>query len=323
VSAPVRQTLITGLFNLTRREPAFVRRTPAYYFQHGEFLFRLDQDVMFFVEPEFEAEIARRRGAHGLLHRTAVIPVSLEDLPAWSLVPPIRDALSRNPAVHHDPGRDIPPYIAILWSRFDLLERAQALDPFGATHFAWIDMGIAHIARTDHCVEDGVFHQPSSRARVLMRRNVSPRDIADRKAYYMNTRGRLAAGYISVPRAMLHKVCDAFRTEALGALSLGIAHRVEAVLSASAAQHPDLFEFHYGNYDHILENYVRIRGSAEWLLELMRACREQGDLARWHDIGERILASHRDGTFVATPDVLAAIMEESLMLRAASRGSHA
>lgn len=32
-----------------------------------------------------------------------------------------------------------------MWSKYDVLLEAMALNPFGSTHFAWIDFGIHHI----------------------------------------------------------------------------------------------------------------------------------------------------------------------------------
>lgn len=305
-----RLTLVTGFFDLTRREPDFHRRTPAFFFHYGEFLLDLDHDIVFFVDPELEVEIRERRGARGLLGRTVVVPIPLEALPAWDLLPSIRDAWSRNPPLKAVPGKDMPLYVAMLWSKVDLLERALALDPFRATHFAWIDMGLTHLARTEHYAEDGVFANPADRARLMMRYNVTLEQVADRKTHYGTVRGHVAGGYFSMGRAILPRVCDVFRDEALTCLSMGIAARDEPVFAAVALRHPELFEYHYGNYDCILENYVRIRGSAEWLLGLMRACREQGDLRRANEIGERILASHHEGTFEATPEQLSALLEE-------------
>jgi hypothetical protein len=239
-----------------------------------------------------------------------VVPIPLEALPAWDHLPSIRDAWARNPPPNEDPRRDVPLYVVILWSKFDLLERALALDSFGGTHFAWIDIGITHVARTEHYREDGVFEHPSNRAKLLMRRNVTHGDIADRRAYYAHPRGNLSAGYISMSRANLSRVCSVFRAEVLAALAMELAPRDEPILAAVALQHPELFEFYYGDYDHILENYVRIRGSAEKLLSLMRMCRDQQDFRRGREIGERVLASHRGGTFAATPELLSALLDE-------------
>jgi hypothetical protein len=199
------------------------------------------------------------------------------------------------------PAKDTPLYAVLQWAKLAMLRRALLLDPFDATHAAWIDIGIAHIALTEpREMVAQVLATPTERIRLLMMRSFAPADLADRGHYYSHLWGHLAAGYIVGGREAVERLCDAFERDALDALAAGFAPSEEQLLPVLAVQHPDLFEFHYGDYPHILLNYDTPRGSAANLLDQLRHCRDWGETVRGLDIGTRVAASLRAGTFEAS-----------------------
>jgi hypothetical protein len=309
-SSPRRLTLVTGLFDLAKREGNPGRRTEADYLRHGEFIFALNQDIAFFAEPESAEVIRARRRAHGLLRRTHIFVTSLEAMPAYALADSIREARSRHAVINANPAKDTPLYIALTWSKFAMLQEAMTVDPFGGTHFAWIDLGIAQVARVRHCLADGVFSRPSDKVKLLMMKSFAPEDLADRRDYFSYLRGHVAGGYISAGVSCLRRLCESFQAEALASLEQGYGPSEEQLLPVLAARHPALFEFYYGDYDHIFENYSRTRGSAENLLFQMRFCRARRDFRRGCEIGSRVLASHGERTFDADPAHLSALLDE-------------
>ncbi len=305
-----RIVLVTALYDLARREPESGRRDPAFYFDKGEFVLSLDESLVVFTDPELEEPVRRRRQASGLEHRTRTFPIPLEELPLYRELPDIRRAASSHPIRNANPRKDTPLYTALGWSKVDFLEAAMAESPPGTTGFAWIDFGIAHVARTAHWREDLVFAPQPGPVRLLMMRNVTPAEVADRGEYYASLRGHVAGGFLNGGREELSRFCRAFRAEAAAALDGEMAPLEEQVLGVLVAEQPELFEPYYGDYTHILENFARPRGSAGNLLFQLRICRDQRDWRRACDIGGRIVASHRNGTFEAEPDVLSAILDE-------------
>jgi len=302
--------LVTAFYDLARREPTTPRRGADFYLAQGEFVFGLNQDVIFFCDPELRPHIVQRRRAHGLLHRTQLIDRPLEAMPAYAHRAAIADARARNPVINANPEKDTPLYIVFTWCKFGMLREAISADPFSGTHFAWIDLGIRHVARVEHCLHDGIFARPSERVKLLMLKSFRSEELTDKKDYYSYIQGHLAAGYMSASRGFAQHIADGFSCEAEGALKAGYAPSDEQLLPVLAHRRPELFEFFYGDYRHILENYVTVRGSGENLLFQMRHCRNVGDFRRACEIGSRVLAIHKNGTFEVSAEYVSALLDE-------------
>jgi hypothetical protein len=311
-STPVRLTLVTALFDLARREPGSSRPTPADYLDWGAFVFALDCDIVFYVDPELEPEVRARRDAHGLLARTVVIAAAFEHLPAHDLLEPITAARRQHPLRNAQTGKDTPLYTALGWSKFELVRRTLAADPFTATHFAWIDLGLAKVADTEHAVEDGVFSRPGERAHLLMLREPMAVELADREHYLSQLWGHMAAGYISADRTSFSRLCTLVIDAAHAALEQGFAASDEQLLALVHDAQNDLFVCHHGDYRQILANYHRVRGSAGNLLDQLRQSRGRG---QWHrsrarGIAGGVVEALRTGTLADGAHVHPELLEE-------------
>lgn len=274
-------------------------------------MFALDHDIAFYVDPEFEHEIYERRDAHGLLDRTVVIPTPFESLPAHESLAEITEARRRHPLINGNPHKDTPLYVALGWSKFELLRRALEASTFEATHFAWIDIGLANVANVDHAIEDGVFARPGTGVRVLMMRAPRAVELADREHYLSYIWGQIAAGYISTERTCTERLCELAVAEALAMLEHGYAATDEHLLALAYSSQPGLFAFHYGDYAVILANYHRVRGSADNLLFQLRHCRsaERWDRKRAREISAAVIDACRLGTLKCTKQ-LPELLEE-------------
>jgi hypothetical protein len=310
-----RLTLVTGLFDLARREAGSQRPTCRDYLAWGEFVLGLDCNIVFYVDPELEPEVRARRAAHSLLHRTRVVAVALEDLPAHQLLDAITQARRRHPLINGDAAKDTPLHAILTWSKFELVRRTIDADPFMATHFAWIDFGLAKVARTEHAVADGVFTRPGDRVRMLMLRAPIALELADRDHYLSYVWGQLAGGYVSADRASFAELCELVTGEAIASLDRGYAATDEQLLVLVHSAQPDLFAFHHGDYEDILANYHRVRGSAANLLDQLRQCRsrEQWDRSRAREIAEGVVRACRAGTFECDSRLLPGLLEECLL----------
>jgi hypothetical protein len=236
--------LVTALFDVARREGNTRRRQIADYLHHGEFLFGLDADLVVFADSDLAPEIEARRAARGLGHRTRVVALDFEQLPAAAQLARIADARRRNPVHNANPSKDTPRYIAVTWSKFHLVERAIQMDPFRATHAAWIDFGISHVASTSAIQR--LIATPPERIRLLRMRDLQPSSVGTRSSYFSYIRGEIAAGCVAGGRGSWLKLAALFADQWQGVLTAGFAPSDEQLLPVVAEAHPGLFEFVHG-----------------------------------------------------------------------------
>lgn len=298
-------TLVTCLFDLGRREATSWRGIDD-YFRFGEFVLGLDQDIVFFVDPEMESRILEGRQRHGRLARTRVIPIGLEDLSCAKYLESIRKTRRASNA---NPVKDTPIYTMLGWSKLELLERAAALDPFSASHLGWIDFGIAHVARTTAPASVEPFANPPDLVRLHMTKYFDESDVRD-YAYWDLNHSHLAAGFIvgSVPN--IRALAASFWTMAETALANNYGPTEECLLSVIVAREPRRFSFSNGGYRDILLNHAILRGGGRALFGQMRdACIRKA----WNhaiNLGRQAMAGHIDGTFECPEGVLEPIIME-------------
>lgn len=306
-------TVVTCLFDLAEREPGIRHRTAAQYLEFGELLLALDVDLICFADPPFERLIQERREAHGLLDRTEALPCPLEALAAYERLGRAERARIRHPVFNGRP-KDTPLYTVMGWSKFELLHQAIQSNPFAAEHFIWADFGLAHVARSDHFREDRVFAEAVDGVQVLQRWPLDTRLLPDRARHLQYNRGHFAGGLISGRADLLRDLCEIVEQEVGAALADGFAPFDEQLLELAVGRRPELFSFHYGNYDHIIQNYRHPRGSADNLLSQLRCWRASQDWQPAAQLAGGILASITAGTFVAELASLAALLEECFLV---------
>ena len=302
-------TLVSALYDLAGREADPRRKTIAHYLEAGEFLFGLDADLVVFGDPGPIAEVEARRRAAGLGERTVAVPLPLEELRSHAELERITAARKANPVENANPSKDTPRFVVLQWGKFELLERAGALDPFAASHLAWIDLGLPFRPHPD----DDVFAHPSDKVRLLRMRPYAGDEFDDRAAYFSILRGHLAAGYISGERDRILQAAREFEDLARETLDNGFAPSEEQLLPILCEQTPDAFDFHFGDYDEILVNYLRVRAGAANLLFQLRVARDAELPEPGLEICEAILASLREGTLDCSPAELAELLDECFL----------
>lgn len=318
MSGGKRLTLVSALFDLGRRERNPRRRPADEYLRDGGMLMELDAELVVFADPELAPRVAEMREARGLEARTRVIPLALEELPAHSLLDRIAEARERNPVLNRDPDKDTPLFVVVQWSKFELVRRAIELDPFGSSHYAWIDF----VNRgADPHPADPVFERPSDRVRLLRMRGFCPEDVADRRDYYSHIRGLVAGGYIAADREHFLRLAELFASLSEEELEAGFGPSEEQLLPVLCLDQPDLFEFHHGDYADLFTNYLQLRGGADNLLLQLRTARDERDFGYADSLGTQVVAAHRAGTLKCEPGQLAELLDEAFVAAWRTGGS--
>jgi hypothetical protein len=264
---PGQQTLVTCLFDLERRERRG-RRPGDFYFQHGRWLLAQPLPLVVFVDPELAPFVHQQRAALGLLDRTCIKPVSLESLPLYSTAM----AAESWPTIGNgDPLKSTALHQLVEWSKFEFLRRVIGLNPFEQAFFAWVDFGIAHVAKPPKR-----FPHPTAGVALLQMKAVAVAEAADRRRFLAFERGHLAAGLMRGNVENLLALADAFDLELAAALGERIRPNEQMVLARMAAFQPELFSFYYGDYPSILSNWDYIRGDLETVLMNLSYCHQWG-----------------------------------------------
>ena len=310
----IATTIVTCLYDLASREPAARRLTVEEYLDHGQFLLGLDRPLLCFADPAIEPAIRAARAQHGLTDRTVVIPQALEDLPVHGLLESATAARAIHPVLNADLLKDTPLHGIVGWSKFEALTRAVALDPFRTTHFAWVDFGLAHVARTEHVDEDRVFIETPDRVRLLQMCPLDHSVLDDRAHHLQYRRGHFAGGLMTGRADHLQEYCRVVELELQRALEDRFAPLDEQLLELAVVQAPELFCFHHGDYDHVLANYRLLRGSAENLTYQLRTWRWAERWPPAAELAAAVVRSVTEGTMVCHGAALAQLLEECFIV---------
>ncbi len=298
-------TLVTSLFDLKRRE-ASARRGIEDYFRVGEFLLGLDQDIIVFCDPELAERLWKDRCGRGYAKRTHIAAVTFEALSTAKYSESIKRG---RPAGNRNAVKDSAGYTVLGWSKFELIERAAALNPFGASHLAWIDFGIAHVAKLDDHTSVEPFANPPEKVRMHMLKYFDENDVREH-AYWDFRRGHLAGGFFIGGVQDMLAFSAAFWPMAETALANEYSPTEDCVMPVIAGRQRNRFSFSYGDYEDVLRNHVRVRGGGpELLFQMKNASARQA----WHHsiaIGREVVVGHQQGVFKCKEGVLEDLIME-------------
>jgi hypothetical protein len=301
---------VSALFDLAGRERNPRRRTVEEYLKFGATVLDLDENIVFYADPEPAAVIQSERSARGLSDRTVVHVVPFEELRTYGRLARAEEMARGRPIHNANPDKDTPFYRLLTWAKFELLARTIDAPPFRLERVAWLDFGIGHIAQAGYWPAERPFRRLSKRIRLLRLRPFDHGVISDRHEYFSYHRGLVGCGLIGGGRREVASLCRWFFQEVDHALADGCAPMEEQILPIIALKRPRAFEFYAGDYPHVLDNYFRPHGSAENLLFQMEIFRQLGDLAAVRRLGAEILASRAEGCFDADSSTFAALTHE-------------
>lgn len=292
------QTLVTCLYDLESREGQ--GRGPISRWQEwGAYVLGLDAPLVLFADAELgDWALSRRQPGS----RTHLVRRPLEDFELHALLPRTRELPT---FANCDPVKDTPLYQVLTWSKLDMVRQAMAENPFGTGHFAWIDVGIGKIARPPER-----FPAPCERVGVLQMKAVAPREVATGVDFYRYERGTIAGGFFRGSAAALHELSGLFRTELFRVLDGGLRPNEQCVLGALTARHSELFEFHYGDYASILQNWDHVRADLTTVFWNLAHCRAEELWEHSLRIGDRVEESVRAGAIALTSDQRAQLLDE-------------
>lgn len=259
-------TIVTCLFDLGKRESSNSRPQDAeFYIRHGTAVLALDVNLIVFADPEIAARIPAAP-------RRKVVPCRLEDLPAWQDKDRIDQA--RKASAFPTNAKDTPVYAVFQRAKMQLLDRAMRMDT-QATHFAWLDFGIAKAVSLDKAFF--AFSNLPRKVKILQLGEL--RSVID----WNQISHCLAMGYIAGSVEYMQQFYRVFDAESKRLLAEGHAPHDETLLEFVVQKYPEVFELRrVSNYATMFTDYVPV-GTSD-LFQLANTHRDQGQIEKAVDL---------------------------------------
>jgi hypothetical protein len=259
-------TVVTAYFDLTRMPDAsrdIIARPVSHYLKHATATMTLDQNLVVFCEPE-NVEAIRAMRPERLLPKTKFIAMSFEDFPLTKYRNQILENRKKNP----DPdNRNTASYYLLCMSRYAMLKQVIAENPFGSTHFAWLNICIERMGPRNVQELPRVFE--------INRDKFSTCYIDyQRKENYLENvmrwgRCSMCSGFFTGNAHYMKTFCDRIEEKFLKCLKKGYGHADEQLFSLVYFDDPSIFDVYYGDYTEMVTNYEWIRERPENTLYLL------------------------------------------------------
>ncbi|MDA8310903.1 MAG: WlaTC/HtrL family glycosyltransferase [Actinomycetota bacterium] len=267
------QTIVTCLYDLSSRG-ARGARPLGHYQAHAGLTLLQPLPLVAFVDPHLAGWVTARRSQFDPQHQTLIVPRPLEALAMADRAA----SFEQLPCIDNgQPGKDDGWHLVVNLSKIGLLAEVAAADPFGTGRFAWMDVGIGHVAR-----RPASFPAPCDRPTLLQMMPVFREEVD--WDFHRLERGRIAAGFVRGGADELVSLGRLFAQELDRAVDGGRLPTDQTVLSALSALHPDLFDYTFGDYPSSLANWDLVRGDEPSVLANVEHCVR---FERWHDARQR------------------------------------
>jgi len=273
--AASKWTLVTGYFDLTKKgdaTPEIQARPKSHYLEsHASSVLSLPNNLVVFCEPDTEAQIWAMRP--DFLHsKTRVISMSFEDFPLTKF----RSKIIENRGGYscaRDP-RNTASYYLFCMARYAMVKQAIAFNPFGSTHFAWINICIERMGFRNLIHLPEALSLKRDRFSTCFIDYVSSETVKDLKSYFgpqgckaggptCKASCTMCSGFFTGRAAFMKEVCSKIEEAFLRCLEKGYGHADEQLFPIVYYEKPELFEWYLGDYAEMITNYAGVREHPE------------------------------------------------------------
>ena len=284
--------MVTGYFDLTQMpdaSPSIRSRPAAHYLENATATMNVDQNLIVFCEQHMLDTLWALRPPH-LLHKTKFIYMPFDTL----TLSKYRDRILENRKSNPDADdRNTASYYLLCMGRYAMLKIAMETNPFGSTHFAWLNICIQRMGPKN--VEElprvfSGFRDKFSTCYI----DYVPRD--ELSMAVRTGRCGMCSGFFTGRADYMRSFCDKIEAKFLHYLELGLGHADEQLFSAVYFDNPEIFEVYYGDYTEMVTNYNWIKERAsEPLRLLIRGSHAAGDYATCLPACKKLWESYLNG----------------------------
>lgn len=264
-------TLVTAYFDLTQcvdASDAIKRRNLNHYLQNAVSTLSLPYNLVVYCEAANFDVLKAMRPPH-LEAQTRYVVRDFEKLAftqdGTQTFSDYRTRIQENRVKHpySFDARNTASYYLLCMSRYIMLKEVIEENPFGSTHFGWINicmelMGYKNIKHLDEALS--VKRDKFSTCYI----DYVPEELVlNTPEYYKWGRCSMCSGFFTGDAKHMSKVCDLIENKFLEYLAAGYGHADEQLFSAVYFQNTELFEHYYGDYRQMITNYKYVYEAAE------------------------------------------------------------
>lgn len=302
----MNSTIVTGFFNLSRFENNNRHnRGPKYYMEKGKELLRRDIQLVIFTEADYVKDIEQLRAQH--LDKTKIITLNIANLPYFKYLEKIKENLEIHPIKNKCPIKDTPGYLVLQMNKLYFLSEVINTNPFGSSHFGWIDFGISHVANFNYVDSDDIFNKIPNKVSLLQLRNYESA-LSDIDGYLSFIRGISAAGFICGDSNHLTWFIQSCEKKYKEIINSGYAASEEMLFPLIFKGNEDKFRFYYGDYKDILSNFVYQRTNIAHISKMITWAIDEECYVSAFKFGHSLLNSYDNGTLLAEDEQVANVM---------------
>jgi hypothetical protein len=213
----------------------------------------LDQNLVVFCEEENLERLKAMRPAH-LIEKTRFEVVDFETLPLTKYRAQIRENRISHP--YRGDERNTPSYYLLCMARYGLLRRVMDENPFGSTHFSWLNICIERMGYMNLIHLDDVFSRSRDRVSTIYIDYISREQLKPAQTYFQFGRCSLCSGFFTGSLPYLYEFCQRIEAKFLEYLAMGYGHADEQLYSPVYFEAPELFELYCGDYQQMVTNYA-------------------------------------------------------------------
>lgn len=283
-------TLVTGLFDLTIREPNSFRLIEE-YLKLGQNLLSIPHNLIIFGDAHLVQEAWAFRCKLNLASKTFIYILALENSPYYKYLPDItaKFKTSGQPA-YYTPTKESPLYLIIGWTRFWMLKQLATLNPFKSSAMLWVDYGIFHLYNNadnnsnnaianNTNIKTGLQHLcrriiscPKNKLKFVVLKHDNESTFSNLTEYYSTRRWNVAAGLFSGSWNDMIWLGQEINKQIIQCMAGSYPGLEEMMLNIIYVKNRSRFEVYYGDYHQILCNHDRYRSNFDIIERNIRDC---------------------------------------------------
>lgn len=257
-------TVVTAYFNLTKRVDASAEikaRPQSYYMTNANMTMGLDQNLVVFCDAESRDALEALRPAH-LKEKTRYVVM---DFGEFEIVQKNFDKITadRKARNYNADNRNTVSYYLFCMTRYVMMKRVMAENPFGSTHFAWCNICIERMGWRSGPAFEGVWREFRDRFSTCYI-DYQPKSLAEVwPEYFKWGRCGMCSGFFTGNKQYFEAFCDAVLAKFDAVTAAGYGHADEQLFSLVFFDRPEIFEFYLGDYTEMIVNYGWVRQRPE------------------------------------------------------------